>query len=71
METDIGNVIILVHPEAFFHAFDQFKNRSISYSRETVDDNGVMVYICDFNFKYTDLNTTKISESQYGNKLLA
>lgn len=70
METEIENVIMPVHPEPFFRAFDQFKNRPVSYSWETVDDNGVMVYICDFNFYYTDLNSTNIFESSYDKKLL-
>lgn len=56
LATPIGSVIMPVHPEPFYREFVQFKNRPLSYSWETVDDNGNLIYICDFNFNYIPLN---------------
>ncbi|GEM_PF-1102776 len=58
LTTPIQNVVMPVHPEPFYRDFDQFKNRPLSYSWETVDENGFLVYVCDFNFNYMLTNPT-------------
>jgi len=49
-DIEINQVIMPVHPEPFYRRFDQFKSMPLSYSWETVDEDNVLQYICDFNF---------------------
>lgn len=50
----ISQVIMPNHPEPLY-TWDHFANRPISYAWETANDNGQLVYVCDYIFKYGDL----------------
>ncbi len=56
----IEQVIMPEHPEPFYREADQYKNRPLSYTWETVNDNGQLIYVCDFNFSYEDVNITGV-----------
>lgn len=60
LDTDIEKVIMPYHPEPFYMQFEQFMNRPLSYKWESLDDNGQLVYLCDFLYDYEKLNGTGI-----------
>ena len=49
----IDHVLLPYHPEPSY-SWDQFANRPLSYSWETANDGGQLIYVCDYIFKYGD-----------------
>ncbi len=47
----IDHVLMPFHPEPN-ESWDQFANRPLSYAWETLNDNGQLIYVCDYIFKY-------------------
>ncbi len=47
----IDHVLMPFHPEPN-ESWDQFANRPLSYAWETANDEGQLIYVCDYIFKY-------------------
>lgn len=47
----IDHVLMPFHPEPN-ESWDQFANRPLSYAWETLNDNGQLIYVCDYIFEY-------------------
>ena len=47
----INHVLLPYHPEPVY-TWDQFANRPLSYSWETANDGGQLIYVCDYIFEY-------------------
>ena len=49
----IDHVLMPYHPEPNY-TWDPFANRPLSFSWETANDGGQLIYVCDYIFKYGD-----------------
>ncbi len=58
MEVEMEHINMPVLPEPAYGWFDQFVNLPLKYSWERVDADGVLQYVCDFNFNYEELGTS-------------
>ena len=47
----IDHVLMPFHPEPNY-TWDPFANRPLSYSWETANDGGQLIYVCDYIFEY-------------------
>lgn len=54
LETPIEEVIMPVDPEGDYK-WENFVNRPLGYGWETADEGGNLVYICDYNYNYCEV----------------
>ena len=58
----INHVLLPYHPEPVYQ-WDTFANRPLGYAWETANDNGQLIYVCDYIFVYSSFESLPQNES--------
>jgi len=61
-ECTINHVLLPYHPEPVYK-WDTFANRPLGYAWETANDNGQLIYVCDYIFEYVSFEILPQHES--------
>lgn len=65
MEANPEDFLMPEHPEPFFTQFEQYYNRPLSYKWESTNDDGVLVYMCDFIYHYDQEGGTSVGQESF------